>query len=282
VPLEPNTSFYQATHCAIYLYIMATFQHMALRSTYRIHLAPQGYEDERIYKPAIEHDADKVVLLIHGDDSDLADECQETVEEALDKEGIEVLTRECDIFNPNRSARQIIDVIEEFPDDDVFVNISTGSKITAVTGTMACMKTGATPYYARAEDYGDETVTKNVTESIEIPALPLNEPDSELIQILEYIRSRNEAGDPVSKKDLIEFANDRGLPCVSGSNRSQEANKYDLIGPVVSTLKNRDFVTERRDGNKRILTITDVGEGALQMYHHEVERELLGEADDDE
>ncbi|MDQ6666899.1 MAG: DUF6293 family protein [Thermoproteota archaeon] len=39
---------------------------------------------------------------------------------------------------------------------DIFVNVSTGSKVSSIAGTMACMIWKGTPYYARI-DYNDKT-----------------------------------------------------------------------------------------------------------------------------
>lgn len=54
---------------------------MTVSVTRRIHIAPQGYEDERIHLAATELDADRVILLPHddNDENELAERCRENI-----------------------------------------------------------------------------------------------------------------------------------------------------------------------------------------------------------
>lgn len=77
--------------------------------------------------------------------------------------------------------------------DDVYVNVSAGSKITAIAGTIACMATGATPTYARP-DYGpddervpDEPLHEAVAETFSLPTYPIGRPSREHVAVLQFV-----------------------------------------------------------------------------------------------
>jgi len=45
---------------------------MSDRIPRRVHIAPQGFEDERIYSPAIKRDADSLILVSHDEPDETA------------------------------------------------------------------------------------------------------------------------------------------------------------------------------------------------------------------
>jgi CRISPR locus-related DNA-binding protein len=243
---------------------------MSLEATFRVHIAPQGYEDERIYEPAIENNADRVILLVHTEQTDSGDEFQEAVEQTLTDENIRVETRDCDFFDPEKSVSQIIEVMNEFEKDDIFFNISTGSKITAVTGFMACMVTGTTPYYSKAEDYGDEPVGKNVSETFPLPSLPVDQLETQFIQILKYIWDMNKQEESVIIKDINDFAVKNDLDCVKDADRDEDSDYYDLVRPVIHSLRKRNLIEEQQRGNETPLVITEAGKGAVRMFENTI------------
>lgn len=246
---------------------------MSLQSPLRIHIAPQGFEDERIYKPAIEHKADKVVLLVTDDDTQ-SNECQERVENALEEEGIDCENRECNIFDPNKSLQTISNVINEHPDDDVKVNISTGSKITAIGGMFACMMTGATPYYVRAEDYGDEPVSKGMKKTIQVPTYPIDPPKERYVEVLSYLQKMAEDGEEVNISNVNDFVQEQDMDIVEDIDRQDDTNIYDIINrEIIDPLVNRNYIRKREFGGSKILTLTETGEQTLEFSRHLLENE---------
>ena len=245
---------------------------MAFSGPYRIHVAPQGYEDERIYLPANRMDADKVILLVPDEDSEQGKECLATVLKELDELGIDTEEVSCDIFNANEALRAITKIVHQHPNDQIYVNISTGSKITAVNGTIACMLTGATPYYVKAKDYGDETVSKGVDDILNVPTYPLDLPEDQYIKILGFIESREEEGEEVLKKDLSQFAWEEGLPLVQDLNREDENNMYDIVNKdIIAPLQERRYISIQQFGNKKLVSLTDSGRDTLEISRYLLE-----------
>lgn len=229
-------------------------------------MAPQGYEEERIYKPAIENKADKVILLVTEED-DQSVECRDKVVSELESEGVEVEQIECDIFDPNESMKTISEVIYEHPEDDVKVNIATGSKITAISGMLACMLAGATPYYVKAKDYGDEPVSQGVEDVIQLPAYPIEPPEEMFVRVLDYLDENED--EKVNIKNLIEFVHEEELDVVEGVERSNEMNIYDLVNDkIIEPLKSNGYIRVRPIGGSKNLSLTSKGRQTLKFSRH--------------
>jgi len=113
---------------------------MASISNLRVHIAPVGFEVDRIVIPAEQMRADKVWLLVHENPSeDKAGPFIQRVTKKLKKSKIPVLKEyhnRLDLFQIIKSVRKII---EKEQDNLLYVNLSSGSKIQAIALMMACM-----------------------------------------------------------------------------------------------------------------------------------------------
>ena len=91
----------------------------------RIHIAPVGFEVDRIVMPAIENKADKVYLLVHDKKTeDKAGPYIERVIKQLKANKIESKTVQVnwrDVESITKEARNLLIKLE---DDDIFVNIA--------------------------------------------------------------------------------------------------------------------------------------------------------------
>ena len=247
---------------------------MVLDSPRRVHIAPLGYEKERIYQAAIEEDADKIVLLVHDSDEDgsLGAECRTAVIDALEGAGIEYEQRQCNIFNLEEALAEFQSVIYQHQQDVVFVNISTGSKITAVAGMMACMMFGGTPYYVKPEYYGKSTVSEGVQEVFSVATYPIDPPNEDTIQILEFIRDQTENGEKVIISDLNKFVNEKQLSAVRDLNRENSQSIYDIVQrEYLQPLKERDLIRVQRFGTEKQLTVTEQGKRLIDFSQYVLE-----------
>ena len=106
----------------------------------RIHIAPVGFEVDRIVEPAVKYKADKVYLLVHNNKKeDKATPYIENVIKELKQNKIEsekVLVNWRDVESITKEARNLLMKLE---DDDVFVNIASGSKTHAIALDRAIM-----------------------------------------------------------------------------------------------------------------------------------------------
>ena len=124
----------------------------------RIHIAPVGFEVDRIVEPAVEYKADKVYLLVHdNNEEDKASPYVKRVIEELEKNKIKsekVLANWRDVESITKAARKLINDLNE---DEIFINISSGSKIHAIALDRTIMtlpdQSNITEFYAESKAY---------------------------------------------------------------------------------------------------------------------------------
>src|ERR687885_1946443 len=124
----------------------------------RVHVAPVGFEVDRIVLPAINMKADRVWLIVHaGAKADKGDKFVKAIQAKLKDARIEcskALADRIDLFDILRVLRTII--LKE-KGNSILVNVSVGSKIQAIASMMACMMFKdigmIKPYYVVPERY---------------------------------------------------------------------------------------------------------------------------------
>jgi len=240
----------------------------------RIHIIPLGYEEDRIVEPAISYEADIALLLEPDPDSEEIHqpEYHERVRAHLDDAGIEIENVKCDIFNLYSSLGTIAELADEFREHNVYVNLASGSKVTAIGGMIACMATGAVPYYVRAESYagGDENPVATGVKGIEtLPKYHIEEPEPQHISILDYVSSQ----EPVTKHDLIDFGKREELPFISrydtdGVQNPDRGYYRRLNTQIIEPLLTRGFIDVEKHSKYQYVAVTDSGSNQLQAFRY--------------
>ncbi|MFA9518643.1 DUF6293 family protein [Halopenitus sp. H-Gu1] len=240
----------------------------------RIHIVPLGYEEDRIVKPVLSYDADEVLLLEPDPDSEEIHrpEYHERVRDQLRNAGIEIETIECNIFNLYSSLGTIAELANEFREHNVYVNLASGSKVTAIGGMIACMATGAIPYYVRAETYagGDERPVASGVKKIEtLPKYHIEEPEPQHISILDYVTTN----EPVTKHNLIEYGKHKELPFIArydadGVQNPDRGYYRRLNTQIINPLLNRGFIDVEKHSKYQYVTVTESGSNQLQAFRY--------------
>lgn len=243
---------------------------MSLEGPKRVHIAPLGYEQERIYKPAIEMNADEVILVVHEDRTDQSEKCEEVVKEALEEESIEVSDEDCNFFDLQDAMYILTDIVGGKGDNTYRINISSGSKITAIAGMFVCMMYDAIPYYVKVEGYGEEPISHGVADSFSVPTYPIQLIDKDYIEVLEFLKVKNEDDAHVVIKDLNEFVQENELSVVEDSERD-DTDIYDIVRPqIIEPLRERDYISLQRRGNEKVIELTSKGKDALQITKYAI------------
>ncbi|MGB7882030.1 MAG: DUF6293 family protein, partial [Nitrososphaeraceae archaeon] len=111
-----------------------------MRSNLRVHIAPVSFHVNRVTEPIIRERADKVYLVTHHS-HDRAAKYMEKITKLLRKEklvSIEKVTTDIwDLFECLKCYKAIMQ--REGETAHIYINVSTGSKITSIAGTLACM-----------------------------------------------------------------------------------------------------------------------------------------------
>lgn len=239
----------------------------------RVHIMPVGFEFDRIIEPADRFRADKVVLIAHTEDEEDGEGQQKwnQVTDELDERGIEYEPAVCDIFDLYDSLGTIAEIISNHAEDSVHVNITTGSKVTAIAGMIASMVMDATPYYVRAKDYEDDP--KDITDVTELPTYPINAPDIEQISVMEFIHTWNEHQGPPTKGETIHFSEREDLAYIRKNIAGK--GKYRLLDThIVEPLKERGWLAESKQGRNKVLELTEKGKDARQAFRWLIDEDI--------
>ena len=185
----------------------------------RIHIAPVGFEVDRIVMPAIDTKADKVYLLVHNNKAeDKAGPYIERVIKELKANKIEaekVVVNWRDVESITKAARKLL---LELSGNDIFVNIASGSKNHAIALDRAIMtledQTGIIEFYAESEKYegfkpGKQQLSVGVRETKTIPkrqmVLPTGTVRSALIILYEECtKQRGTCNFPCKEKHPLQ------------------------------------------------------------------------------
>lgn len=240
---------------------------MNLQVSERLHIAPLGYEEQRVYKPAVDLKADRIVILVHNDNDDESkiERYSETVRSELERATIDYEFERVDLFDLYGVLGRIAHLITDNKNDEIFVNLATGSKVSAIAGMIACMATGeATPYYVRARDYEKETPRK-ADDPTELPAYPVEAPKAEQVKILAYLDEEGGA----TKRELIEFGEESGLPFVADHDVDEFKAKYRLLDDhILDSLENRGYVEVVKRGREKLVRITELGDDTRRGFEY--------------
>jgi hypothetical protein len=249
----------------------------------RVHIAPLGFEHDRVVEPAKQLKADRLILLEwgEGDRPPFFDDVYDDIKDArIDRE-----IRSCNIFDMYEVVRVTAREVQSHSNDDVFVNIATGSKISAIGCMIACMASDAVPYYVEPEGYAEEEsagtrpVSYGVRNIKQLPAYPIDAPDEQLIYALEHIFRHG----PATKKELIEFGQGKGksipagvpaegLPFISEYKADSDRARYRLLDThVLDPLRNKGFIELREVGRRTDIELTEEGENTLSAFRHLIE-----------
>lgn len=238
----------------------------------RVQIAPLGYERERVTEPIYQFNADKVVLIRQDSNSDHETEYQRNlIAELEDNDRIELEIRECDFFDLESSLRALTSAIRDHDDHDVYVNASTGSKITAIAAVVACQNLDATPFYVRPEFRNDDgqleppedPLVSEVGEITDIPVFSLEKPSTNQLQILSYLAEK----DGATKKELIEFGQSQEFDFIAASETTSEEGLYRLLEThIIDPLQSESFISVKKDGRTKRVYLADRGKEALQVF----------------
>lgn len=236
----------------------------------RVHIAPVGYEIDRIVLPAKKLRADKVILLIHDNPSkDKAVKFYEKISEMLEKQNIEVVREYHDRQNLFQIIKTVKNLISQEKGNVVSVNLASGSKIQAIGCMMASMMfnddKNVNPFYVEAKEYlgfSGKPISKGIENVDYVPTYEIQKPQERFIQALKIIIDN---GGKISKKEMASKALEQKLIIVNAENQSQ-AMFSSLDKNIISPLENQwRFVKVNKVGRTRWIEITQEGKYASEF-----------------
>lgn len=249
----------------------------------RVQIVPLGFEYARLKEPILHWKADVVVAIEYAESDREIPFLSALVDELDQNERIELDRRECDLFELYDALGTITEAITDYEMDDVYVNLSAGSKITAIAGMIACMASGASPIYARP-DYGpdgeqipDEPLHDEVAEVFELPTYSIDRPMNMHIEFLAHIEAGTTAEthgryQGVPKKELIEFAIDQEFDFAVKSETTSQKGYYRLLDRhVIVPLVEHGYIEIEKVGRQKFASLTSDGKNVLRAFRHFIE-----------
>ena len=245
---------------------------MPALANFRVHIAPVGFEIDRIVIPAKKERADKVWLLVHDKPSeDKASQYKEQIEKELKKANIRVEVASADRLDLFKIIKAVKEIVVAEKKNDIYVNVASGSKIQAIACMMACMifndQKNVKPFYAEAEKYSAFEGKQQSTgwkRNIALPTYEIQIPKPELIEALKII---NEGGGKITKKEMAKLAEDAKIITVNAREENYEQARFasldkNIIQPLVDNWK---FVEVEKIGRNRWIKITEAGSQAAEF-----------------
>lgn len=230
-------------------------------SSLRIHIAPVGFEFDRVVIPLKTNRADKVWLLRHAPDKKPTLKYLERITQELRKEKIEYEIAETDLFDLIAVLHKTNEILQIESKHRVYVNISSGSKVTAIALALACMFWGGTPYYVKPMEYASlnshETISKGVRDIVEVPKFKIYKPETEHLDVLKIIKN---AKGNIKRKTLLEELVKNGKI----KSKISDQAKYNFMNRnFLRPLLERNFI----ELSNSEIKLTDQGRDTLEIFN---------------
>jgi len=230
----------------------------------RVHIIPLGFEKARVYEPVERLNGDRVVLIVHNQDDLETNEFYQHATSKFESLGVPFDHERANIFDLYDSLSVIGEEISEQDDGELFVNVATGSKVTAIAGMIACMAFDATPYYVKGVYDGQDSPGAN--EIIRLPKYNIEAPEPEQIRMMEFINSRLEEDEAPTKGDLIERAEKQQLPFLF-HHEVEDKGKYRLLDrAIIEPLQQAGYIYLKKSGRNKRVYLSDDGYDALRAF----------------
>jgi Family of unknown function (DUF6293) len=258
--------------------IRSRFHIQTVKPGLRIHIATVGFRVRRVTEPLIRERADKVYLITKSRE-DKAIASLEKILKILRKERyLQVEKRTTDIWNLFECLQTYKRIIKEEEqkggrDTNIYVNISTGSKISCIAGTMACMMWRGTPYYAHIvyndkKDPADGLPDEDVTTIDEIPVYSINKPKPESLAVLRILDSAKEGNRPkmMKKGRLIQELEEAGMIDKNASIGAKHSKLKGLLNSISIAGSDNPLVEVEYKGKQSNIILTTQGESTLKIF----------------
>lgn len=239
----------------------------------RVHIAPIGFEFRRVTEPLVRMQADKVYLLTLSP-QDRAKEFYVQIkgELSLNYKHIRIEEVFIDIWDFYACVEEFREIIlkEQIEGNHVYVNVSTGTKITAIAGMLSCMMWGGYPYYARTSYVTTREIEVPPTELVEeadiLPVYDIKKPRPDILYVLSLLK---ENGGRLKKLRLIEKLESIGTIRLKDETKREftESAKHSQLRAILDPMEIEwNYIKVEARGRRSEVFITEQGETALRIF----------------
>lgn len=238
----------------------------------RVHIIPIGFDSTRVTEALIQRKADKVHFIRYTKDKEHSAHFG-FIKKELHKKMKQLEIKQYflniwDLYECIEKFREII-IEEKQKGNHVFINVSTGSKITAIAGMLACMSWKAEPYYVQVnyEPQSAASIQKlNVKALDDLPVYEINKPKQLHMRILEVLMKNDKI---MRKSKLIEELENMNIikQKDDATGEFKIHAKYSQLHAVLKPLEDDwKFIKIKSQGKRSEVIITDQGVKALKIF----------------
>jgi len=255
----------------------------------RVHIVPVGFERDRVVKPLLELEADKVYLIGYKGDA-IGYPFLKYAEKKLAKERIKFEIKYCnrnELFDLLSTFREIID---KEKGNNIYINVSSGGTFPSIAGMMSSMlfkekDINVKPYYVDPSGYANEPKpgkqlkpeSYGVKDIIPIPSYKALLPPNHLIEVMKFIEKYSEG---VSKKQLIQYVFDKGIAKsqkyqgkkehnnrLSPIEKQKEASNRQMWvnHNIIDKLKEWNLIEVDGKGKSMLIKLNNQGQGMVKF-----------------
>ncbi|MCZ7357214.1 MAG: DUF6293 family protein [Candidatus Methanoperedens sp.] len=256
---------------------------MELTGQKKVHIVPMGFEIDRIELPLKMIGADKVFLLTDEKEKEIGlrylEELERRIKTIIDVEDFKVIG--CPMWDFQNLMSLICELVrkEKLAGNFIYINVSSGSKLSAIAGTLASLMYGAIPYYAQAKKYNIKNpgiksgeicgITSGVNKILQIPSYTIERPPDELINALAILSDK---GGRISQKEYIFELEKRGfIDDAIGIGRGQrkEVTKKGYAKAkrqFFEKLEEKGWAVKKGKGRSSYIEITNEGTNTFETF----------------
>jgi hypothetical protein len=246
---------------------------MSKLATFRIHVAPLGFEIDRIILPLKETKADKLWLLVHEKTSeDKSGPYLEKIKKECKKMKIELKISYADRLSMFKIIKSVKEIINQEKNNYIYINVASGSKIQAIACMMACMILkeckNLQPFYAEPEKYAafdGEQQSFGIKDTIPLPTYEIQIPKPKLLEALKIIQQAD--NQKITKKDMAIIAEEQKLITITSEEENHSQARFaSLDKNIIQPLKDEwNFIEIEKIGRNRWIKITQEGIDAAEF-----------------
>ena len=245
---------------------------MAKIAKLRVHIAPVGYEIDRIVIPAKQERADKVWLLVHENKSeDKAIPFVSKITKQLEKLRIDVVQESHDRRDLFKIIHVVKSIIQQEKGNEIYVNLASGSKIQAIGTMMACMmfnhNSNVHPFYVEAKNYpgfdAKKPLSTGIKDIVDVPPYSIKIPDQKLISALQIITKHN---GKLTKKEMAALSEKQQIITINAKEKNHSMARFaSLDKNIIQPLEEWGFIETEKIGRNRWIKITEEGKNASEF-----------------
>ncbi len=237
-----------------------------MQSKLRVHIAAVDHHIERIVEPMIRLRADKAYLLAFGE-NDSATEFLKKTKTILKKNHITIQVEYVDLWDLMACVGKARDIIHDEKENQVFFNVSAGTKICAISFMLACMLWDCEPYYAKTE-YNEIKISKKIipekiNDVIAIPTYKMITPKPEFLQVLKILKNND---NKIKKKHLIDQLKKLELIFPMGGASLSKPAEHGQLRTILEPMMKMGYVDVENIGRNSFVSVTKQGENTLEIF----------------